>query len=228
MFILDKRLESDSFIIADLALCQVLLMNNVNYPWLILVPKIVDAVELTDLSFEQQTTILSEINLVAKILQKKFSPYKLNIGALGNIVRQLHIHVIARFKDDKAFPNPVWGAEAKKYDEESARRLISEIKKAVDEESLFEDSLAKQLLYRSIHRGCKETDFLIGEFAKEKITTFNKDQLLLFADFIVEDDMLIYDWILAKSEIPKKYLGIISDIRSFHKMTDFVEGDKKL
>jgi len=78
--------------------------------------------------------------------------------------------------------------------------------------------LAKQLLYRSIHRGCKETDFLIGEFAKEKISSFNDAQLQLFADFIVEDDLLIYDWILAKYEAPQKYFEIIEEIRKFHKI----------
>lgn len=76
--------------------------------------------------------------------------------------------------------------------------------------------LAKQLLYRSVHRGCKETDFLIGEFAKEKIISFDDKKLQLFADFIVEDDLLIYDWILAKHEVPQKYVAIIKEIRQFH------------
>ena len=84
------------------------------------------------------------------------------------------------------------------------------------------NTLAKQLLYRSIHRGCKETDFLIGEFAKEKIAFFSADELHLFADFIIEDDLLIYDWILAKCEVPKKYIEMIKSIREFHKMSDFI------
>ena len=82
-----------------------------------------------------------------------------------------------------------------------------------------EKTLVKQLLYRSIHRGCKETDFLIGEFAKEKIYSFNAEELKIFADFIVEDDLLIYDWILAKYEMPEKYDAIVKNIREFHKMT---------
>lgn len=80
------------------------------------------------------------------------------------------------------------------------------------------DTLARQLLYRSIHRGCKETDFLIGEFAKENISSFNIEKLQLFGDFIVEDDLLIYDWILAKSEVPEKYFALIKAIREFHKI----------
>ncbi len=88
-------------------------------------------------------------------------------------------------------------------------------------ELLEKDTLAKQLLYRSIHRGCKETDFLIGEFAKEKIISFDGEQLQLFGDFIVEDDLLIYDWILAKCAVPEKYIELIKSIREFHKMADF-------
>lgn len=129
MFELDKNLAGDTFFIADLKICRILLMNNANFPWLILVPKISGAVELTDLPFEIQSQILQEINLIAKILQKKFQPHKLNIATLGNIVRQLHIHLIARFEDDAAFPKPVWGSEAKKYDENVSGNLILEIRK---------------------------------------------------------------------------------------------------
>lgn len=128
MFTLNKQLEGDSFFIKDLEVCRVLLMNNADFPWLILVPKIENAVELTDLPFEMQSKILQEINLAAKFLQKRFSPQKLNIAALGNIVRQLHIHVIARFENDPAFPKPVWGFAAKKYDEKTAQSLVTQIK----------------------------------------------------------------------------------------------------
>ena len=76
--------------------------------------------------------------------------------------------------------------------------------------------LTKQLLYRSIHRGCKETDFLIGEFAKVKLVEI--DDLEMFNRFIEEDDMLIYDWILGKDEVPKRYEALIKNIREFHKI----------
>lgn len=131
MFKLDEKLANDSYFIADLKLSQLILMNNANYPWLILVPKIAGAAEITDLDFANQTELLREINQVAKILQDKFNPHKLNIANLGNMVRQLHIHVIARFKDDAAFPRPVWGEASQKYEESAALKLIEEIRKSL-------------------------------------------------------------------------------------------------
>ena len=128
MFILDKTLQEDSFFVCDLAISKLLLMNNSNYPWLILVPRKNNLVELTDLNFEEQTQVLREINLVTKILQKKFKPHKLNIAALGNVVRQLHIHVIARFENDNVFPKPVFGDKVKKYESNQELQLIEEIK----------------------------------------------------------------------------------------------------
>ena len=78
--------------------------------------------------------------------------------------------------------------------------------------------LKKQLLYRSIHRGCKETDFLIGEFAKEKIKEMPDEQLNLFNDFLQEDDLEMYDWVLGKTEGKKKYSELLEEIRKFHKL----------
>jgi len=80
------------------------------------------------------------------------------------------------------------------------------------------DLLLKGLLYRSIHRGCKETDILIGEFAKDKINKFNDDELTLFDNFIKEDDAEIYDWILNKSNFPEQYSQLILEIREFHSL----------
>ena len=78
--------------------------------------------------------------------------------------------------------------------------------------------LVKKVLYRSIHRGCKETDHLIGEFAKAKIDEFSDDELAIFKDFIVEDDMLIYDWILGKQEAKSVYDDLVAKMRVFHKI----------
>ncbi len=129
MFILNSRLQADTFFIADLKISRLLLMNDSNYPWLILVPRMVDLIELTDLSFEDQIEVLREINLVGKILQQNFGAEKLNIAALGNVVSQLHIHVIARKKNDATFPKPVWGnAIAKPYTEQDAQDIIKKIK----------------------------------------------------------------------------------------------------
>jgi len=129
MFKLDEKLAADSYFIADLKLSKLLLMNNANYPWLILVPKKEAMAEIIDLDFACQTELLKEINQVAKILQTIFKPYKLNIANLGNVVRQLHIHVIARFQNDACFPKPVWGEASKKYEEAEAQKIIAEIKK---------------------------------------------------------------------------------------------------
>jgi len=76
------------------------------------------------------------------------------------------------------------------------------------------ENLVKQLFYRSIHRGCKETDFLIGEFAKKKLGEIS--DLELFGDFLEEDDLEIYDWILGKKKEPEKYVGIVTEIKKFH------------
>lgn len=129
MFILDPKLQADTFFIHDFPLSRLLLMNDKNYPWLILVPKKPNLVELIDLSRAEQELLLQEINLVAKILKEKFAADKLNIANLGNMVRQLHVHVIARFKDDAAFPRPVWGAvEAVAYGEGEVMQLIERIR----------------------------------------------------------------------------------------------------
>lgn len=216
MFSLDPKLNADTFFVTDLKISRVLLMNNANYPWLILVPREQGAVELTDLGFETQSEILREINLVAKVLQKKFAPHKINIGALGNVVRQLHIHIIARFENDAAFPKPVWGEASKPYESNAAEVLISELKTQLTTYDLPLTTLQKQLIYRSVHRGCKETDFLIGEFAKAKLGEIS--DLQLFDRFLQEDDMLLYDWILGKVEVPQEYEGVVLQIRTFHKI----------
>ncbi len=76
----------------------------------------------------------------------------------------------------------------------------------------------KQLLYRSIHRGCKETDFLIGNFATENLSKMTELELAIFDEFLQEDDMEIYDWILSKITAPKKYLALLQDMQKFHKI----------
>ncbi len=129
MFDLNSKLAADTFLVGDLKISRLLLMNDANYFWFILVPRKPDLVELTDLSFEEQIEVLREINLVAKILKTDFAAEKLNIAALGNVVKQLHIHVIGRFENDIAFPKPVWGAApAKAYEEKAALELINKVK----------------------------------------------------------------------------------------------------
>lgn len=129
MFALNPKIKSDTHFVADLKISQLLLMNDANYIWLILVPRKANLIELTDLDFAEQIEVLREINLIGKILKENFGVEKLNIAALGNVVSQLHIHVIGRFKNDATFPKPVWGnAPSKPYQEETALELIKKIK----------------------------------------------------------------------------------------------------
>jgi diadenosine tetraphosphate (Ap4A) HIT family hydrolase len=108
-FVLDPRLEQDSVFIANGPLSQVRLMNDARYPWLLLVPRIANATEWIELDGGQQRLLLAEINQIGTMLRKEPDVEKLNIGALGNIVRQLHIHLVGRRDGDAAWPGPVWG-----------------------------------------------------------------------------------------------------------------------
>jgi diadenosine tetraphosphate (Ap4A) HIT family hydrolase len=107
-FLLDPRLEADTHAIGELPLSQLLLMDDARFPWLILVPRIAGARELIDLDENDQRSLLAEISLVGRALEALLRPDKLNIAALGNVVPQLHVHVIARFVGDDAWPQPVW------------------------------------------------------------------------------------------------------------------------
>lgn len=105
---LDHRLQTDCKHVCELEHSILLLMNNALVNWFILVPRS-EEIELTNLPFDQQTAILKEINLVSHFIQQTFSPDKLNIATLGNVVSQLHIHVIGRKHSDPYWPAPVWG-----------------------------------------------------------------------------------------------------------------------
>lgn len=107
---LDPRLADDTAPVIDLKLCEVRLMDDANHPWLVLVPKVADAVEIIDLDAAQRSQLTAEIDAASRVLKTLFKPDKLNVAALGNLVPQLHVHVIARFHTDIAWPRPVWGA----------------------------------------------------------------------------------------------------------------------
>lgn len=108
-FKLDSRLQQDCFLIGDFFLSQVLLMNDRNFPWLILVPRVAGISEIVQLSMGNQQQLLSESGIISNLLLELFPTDKLNVAALGNIVSQLHVHHIARRKDDQCWPSPVWG-----------------------------------------------------------------------------------------------------------------------
>ena len=109
MFEMDKRLVGDTVELGDFALSRVLLMNDSRYPWLILVPRVVDASEVFDLQLEQQQELWQETPVVAHALKHEFAADKINIATLGNVVSQLHMHIVVRMQNDEAWPAPIWG-----------------------------------------------------------------------------------------------------------------------
>ncbi|HEX6899705.1 MAG TPA: HIT family protein [Thermoanaerobaculia bacterium] len=111
-FALHPTLARDTVEIARLPLCRVLLMNDRRFPWLILVPEREAAREIHGLPPEDRARLVEEIAAAGETLERLFRPDKLNVGALGNIVPQLHVHVVARFASDAAWPGPVWGSGA--------------------------------------------------------------------------------------------------------------------
>ena len=108
-FLLDPRLAADSIFIADGPLSQIRLMDDARYPWLLLVPRVADIAEWIDLDGNQQRLLLAEINQASQLLRVEAGVEKLNIGALGNVVRQFHVHLVGRHAGDAAWPGPVWG-----------------------------------------------------------------------------------------------------------------------
>lgn len=108
-FLLHPRLEADTITIGSLALSQLLLMNDSRFPWLVLVPRRNGAREMIDLDQADQVQLFNEMQTVLKAVSIAFKPDKLNLGAIGNLVPQLHVHIIARFEKDAAWPSPVWG-----------------------------------------------------------------------------------------------------------------------
>jgi diadenosine tetraphosphate (Ap4A) HIT family hydrolase len=108
-FVLHERLAADTVFVADWPLSSMLLMNDARYPWLILVPRRVSVVELFELSPDDRGVLMGEVAKASELLKTATRAAKINIGALGNLVPQLHIHVVARNPGDAAWPGPVWG-----------------------------------------------------------------------------------------------------------------------
>ena len=123
-FALDPQLAGDTEPVGDLPLCRVLLNDDANYPWLIMVPRRAGLVELIDLDEAARMTLMGEIAQVSAALKAHTRCHKLNVAALGNVVAQLHVHIIARFRDDPAWPNPVWGKAKRRPYEKNARDAL--------------------------------------------------------------------------------------------------------
>ncbi|MFK4752010.1 MULTISPECIES: HIT domain-containing protein [Oceanospirillaceae] len=129
MFSLDSRLQADTVFVGRLPLCQVLLMNDSRYPWVILVPLRKDAREYFHLSVADQTQMMLESAWVAEKLADHYSAKSMNVAALGNVVPQLHVHHVVRKEGDPAWPGPVWGhSPAVPYDVDALEQRVHELK----------------------------------------------------------------------------------------------------
>ena len=138
MFTLDQRLQQDTLLLGDFPLCRLLLMNDANYPWFILVPRRDEVSELFQLDAQEQQQLWRGSTELAEVLKDTFKADKMNVATLGNVVSQLHMHVIVRRKDDPAWPAPVWGKHpAKPYSDEQVAALRSKLRMALDDDFQF-------------------------------------------------------------------------------------------
>jgi diadenosine tetraphosphate (Ap4A) HIT family hydrolase len=125
---------ADTTPVAKLPLCRVLLMRDQRFPWLVLVPERENLKELHDLTHADQRQIMNEVARASRVLERLFRPDKINVGALGNVVPQLHVHVVARKKEDPAWPAPVWGhGEKQAYDDASLLVRLRRLREAFSE-----------------------------------------------------------------------------------------------
>ncbi|MDG0992942.1 MAG: HIT family protein [Luminiphilus sp.] len=128
-FELDSRLAADTHLVARWGLSEVLLMDDARFPWLILVPRVPGVTEWFDLGEGERGTLLNETLLLGKAVQAFFNAEKINTAALGNVVSQLHVHVVARYSSDHAWPAPVWGSgTAEPYDTGSLTSTIDRLR----------------------------------------------------------------------------------------------------
>jgi diadenosine tetraphosphate (Ap4A) HIT family hydrolase len=131
-FTLDPQLERDTAMVGDLPLSRVLLMKDAAFPWLIAVPRHAGAVEIFDLGEAQRGQLMSELALLAQLLKDLTGCHKINIAAIGNVVSQLHVHVVARRRGDPLWPRPVWGARPPRpYAAAERDRLIEAIRRKI-------------------------------------------------------------------------------------------------
>ncbi len=132
-FVLDERLARDSGLVTRLGLCELRLSNDSRWPWFILVPQRADVSEIFELTPLDQTMLAFETDMVARALKKATGATKINTAAIGNIVRQLHVHVVARFEGDANWPGPIWGFEKPvAYENTEKEKLTDSFLKVLD------------------------------------------------------------------------------------------------
>nr|WP_153334990.1 MULTISPECIES: HIT domain-containing protein [unclassified Pseudomonas] len=135
---MDTRLQEDTWLIGDFPLCRLLLSNDSNYPWFILVPRREGISELFQLDDVDQPLMWAETTALAGVLKELFTADKMNVATLGNVVSQLHMHVIARYASDAAWPGPVWGKHpAKPYSEADVQVIRDKLKAVLDADFTF-------------------------------------------------------------------------------------------
>ncbi len=138
MFVLDQRLLQDTLPVGDFPLCRLLLSNDSHYPWFILVPRKADISEIFQLSEAEQSQLWKETTVLSKILKQSFNADKMNVAALGNVVSQLHMHVIVRCTGDAAWPAPVWGKHpALPYSADQVADIVARLKAVLTEDFIF-------------------------------------------------------------------------------------------
>jgi diadenosine tetraphosphate (Ap4A) HIT family hydrolase len=131
-FALHPQLQNDTIDIGDMPLSRVLVVKDANYPWLMLVPRRADVAEIIDLDEVAQAQLMTEINRVGRALKDITKCDKLNIAALGNVVPQLHVHIVARRKNDAAWPRPIWGVVGPlPHDAEEVQTFISALRRKI-------------------------------------------------------------------------------------------------
>lgn len=133
LFSIDERILSTAFILGDWPLSRVFLKNESQFPWLILVPRVENTQEIYQLTKEHQQILMTEINQLSLLVNNYFNPDKLNIGSLGNVVPQLHVHVVARNKQDVLWPQGIWQAalDTKSYDSSVLNPLLSDLREQI-------------------------------------------------------------------------------------------------
>ena len=129
-FKIDKKFLKSSHHITDLKLCSIRLHDNSKFPWLILIPKRNKITDMSDLNSKDQILLIKEIVFVSKIMKKLFKTSKLNVEKVGNIVPQLHIHIIARYKKDSSWPLSVWVVKSKCYSTKVLKEVVNKIRMA--------------------------------------------------------------------------------------------------
>lgn len=128
-FELHPQLAADCHAVGDLGLCRVLLLDDARYPWIVLVPRVPGVREIYELAEAQRIQLLDESCRVGAWLMDRYAGVKLNIGALGNLVPQLHLHHVVRYEGDPAWPGPVWGhSPAIRYDSAACRQRVDEMR----------------------------------------------------------------------------------------------------